>query len=97
MKKSYKLWSSAREIKNLRRMSEDDVFHVFMSDNYSDNLILETDSYDAAKACLAREMPVMRIGRPLNNGAVPVDCCWIEEFEDGEYAGTLDHSAFPAE
>lgn len=94
--KEYKVYCGIREISSadLSRMDEDSIFDLFLSGDYANDLILETASHAEALELLNKKRPTMRVGSETMYGKRPVSCVWIEEYEDGEYAGTLEHSAW---
>ena len=94
--KTYKVFSGVREIKSadLGQMDEDSVFDLFLSGDYANDLILETGSHTEALELLNKKRPTMRVGSETLYGKRPVSCVWIEEYENGEYAGTMEHSAW---
>jgi hypothetical protein len=94
--KTYKVFSGIREIKSsdLLQMDEESIFDLFLSGDYANSLILETDSHAEALELLNKKRPTMRVGNETMYGKRPVECCWIEEYDEEDYAGTLEHSAW---
>lgn len=94
--KSYKVFYGIREISSadLSRMDEDSIFDLFLSGDYANDLILETGSHAEALELLNKKRPIMRVGSETLYGKRPVSCVWIEEYENGEYACTMEHSAW---